>query len=137
MNQRPRIVASFLLLLANIVSGSVQAHHSTVATYLTQQRVQIKGMIVEFQFRNPHSYIHVLAPDARGIQQRWAIECAGTAILTRGQVTPKTLKVGDQVIVTGHPGRNPADHRLLLLSIERPRDGWKWAPPWARPATSP
>jgi Family of unknown function (DUF6152) len=137
MNRRLRSLALFLWLLTSAACGPIQAHHSTVATYLTQQRVQIKGTIVEFQFRNPHSYIHVLAPDPQGVQQRWAIECAGTGILTRDNVTPKTLKVGDQVIVTGHPGRNPADHRLLLLEIERPRDGWKWAPPWARSTTPP
>ena len=29
------------------------------------------------------------------------------------------------VIVTGNPGRNPADHRLRMQSVERPKDGWK------------
>jgi hypothetical protein len=30
------------------------------------------------------------------------------------------------VIVTGNPGRNPADHRMRMLSITRPSDGFKW-----------
>jgi hypothetical protein len=111
-----------------------QAHHSTVATYLTRERVQIRGMIVDFQFRNPHSFIHVLAPDDSGQQQRWAVECAGTAVLASENISARTIRPGDTVIVTGFPGRVPADHRLLLLSIERPSDGWKWVPQWARSA---
>src|SRR5665213_1411261 len=42
-------------------------------------------------------------------------------------VTHDTLKPGDKVIVVGNPGRNPADHRIRMQSIERPSDGWKWA----------
>ena len=37
------------------------------------------------------------------------------------------LKPGDDVVVTGNPGRNPADHRLRMQSVERPKDGWKWS----------
>lgn len=131
MNDRlRRIGLVFWLLTAWYVP--THAHHSFVATYITGERIQIKGVIVDFQFRNPHSFIHVLAPDPQGDMQRWAVECAGTAVLARENVSAKALKPGDKVIITGHPGRDPADHRLLLLSIERPRDGWKWTPPWAR-----
>ena len=38
----------------------------------------------------------------------------------------KTLKIGDKVRVTGRPGRNAMDHRLLMMFIERPSDGWSW-----------
>ena len=51
-------------------------------------------------------------------------------LLTFGQggqgVAGDTLRYGDQVIVTGSPGRNPEDHRMRMRSIERPKDGWKW-----------
>jgi hypothetical protein len=28
--------------------------------------------------------------------------------------------------VVGNPGRNPADHRLRMVNITRPSDGWNW-----------
>jgi len=37
-----------------------------------------------------------------------------------------TLKPGDKVVVQGQPGRNPADHRIRLVHISRPADGWEW-----------
>jgi thiamine monophosphate kinase len=46
--------------------------------------------------------------------------------LRQQDITRETLKPGDHVIITGNPGRNPADHRLRLRKIERPSDGWEW-----------
>jgi hypothetical protein len=36
-----------------------------------------------------------------------------------------TLKAGDYVVITGSPGRNPADRKVHLKRIERPSDGWR------------
>jgi len=49
------------------------------------------------------------------------------------------LKPGERVVVTGHPGRAgmKLDYSLLLKTITRPSDGWKWPdgpPPSAKPA---
>jgi hypothetical protein len=30
------------------------------------------------------------------------------------------------VIISGNPGRDPADHRVRLLQFKRPKDGWSW-----------
>lgn len=127
-------VAVIFWLLTSVCCICAHAHHSTAATYNTRDRAQIKGVIVKLQFRNPHSFIYILAPDAHGEKQQWAVECGSIAALASDKVSARTLKPGEEVIVTGFPGRNPADHRLLLLSIERPSDGWKWAPAWARSA---
>jgi thiamine monophosphate kinase len=88
--------------------------------------MRIEGEVAQFLFRNPHSMIHVSAPDASGDVRRWAIEWAGVGTLSGEGVSRETLRIGDHVIVSGNPGRNAADYRLRLLSIERPLDGWKW-----------
>jgi hypothetical protein len=36
------------------------------------------------------------------------------------------LKPGDFVVISGNPGRDPADHRVRLLQFKRPKDGWAW-----------
>ena len=46
--------------------------------------------------------------------------------LGRQGVTKDTLKIGDRVIVTGNPGRTAEDHRIRMVNITRPSDGWKW-----------
>jgi hypothetical protein len=70
--------------------------------------------------------VQVLAPDENGEMRRWAIEWAGINALTGEGISRETLRIGDHVIVTGNPGRVPADHRMRMVSIERPSDDWAW-----------
>jgi hypothetical protein len=113
-------------LAALVIGAQVSAHHSFPATYLVDQQVKIEGEVVQFLFRNPHSFIHVMAPDSTGQMKRWAIEWGAGGALSKDNVKRDTLKPGDKVIVTGSPARNPSDLRMKMLSITRPADGWKW-----------
>jgi uncharacterized protein DUF6152 len=115
-------------LLALPVAGVVSAHHSFPAHYFEDQSVTIKGEVAEFAYRSPHSWVYVMAPDEKGQLQRFGAEWAGTERLARMGITRDTLKAGDQVIITGSPGRNPADRALHLKAIDRPADGWSWRP---------
>ena len=103
-----------------------EAHHSYGATYNVKDQVQIEGELVQFQFRNPHSYVHIEAPDEHGDMQRWSVEWSGTATLTRQGINRATLRPGDQVILTGRPSRAPGEHRLLMVTLFRPADGLSW-----------
>ena len=67
-----------------------------------------------------------MAPDEDGTMQRWAIEWGGAGQLGGQGVTRETLKPGDKVIITGNPGRNPADHRVRMVTLRRPSDGFGW-----------
>ena len=106
-----------------LLAARAGAHHSFAATYFEDKTQKIEGNIVQFMFRNPHSFVHVEAPDENGQMQRWAVEWAATAQLKESGVDYDALKPGDHVIVTGNPGRTPADHRLRMQSVERPKDG--------------
>lgn len=111
------------LLLAGTVAS---AHHSQVAVYHSNTEQKIEGELVQVMIRSPHSWVHVEAKDEKGEIQRFAIEWGGAAQLRNAGVDTKTLKVGDKVRITGRPGRNAMDHRLLMMFIERPSDGWSW-----------
>jgi hypothetical protein len=114
-----------VLLAASVIvlgSGATFAHHSFSATYFDDKEQTIEGDMVQFMYRNPHSFVHVM--DKQNI--RWAIEWGGGGQLSRQGVTRETLKYGDHVIITGAPARNPDDHRLRMKTIFRPKDGWKW-----------
>jgi hypothetical protein len=84
------------------------------------------GPITVNLYRNPHSFVHVEAPDDKGEMQTWAIEWGAGGQLGRRGVTRETLKPSDDVIIVGDPGRNQADHRLRMVNITRLSDGWKW-----------
>ena len=121
-----------LIVLATLIAGAfvagdrVYAHHSFAATYFEDQRVTIEGNLVQFLYRNPHSFVHVEVKDKNGETTRWAVEWGAGGQLGRQGVTRETLKPGDHVILVGNPGRNPDDHRLRMVNVTRPSDGWKW-----------
>ena len=116
-----------LAACAAIVAGATaSAHHSFGATYEVSKQVKIDGKIVQFVYRNPHSFVHVEAPDADGAQQRWAVEWGGTAQLTTQGVKRDTLKVGDKVTIVARPSRVPNEYRVLMVNLNRPSDGFTW-----------
>jgi hypothetical protein len=102
------------------------AHHSYSATYDVSNEVKLEGKLVQFVYRNPHSFVHLQAPDEKGVQQRWAVEWSGTGQLAEAGVTRDTLKVGDAVLVVGRPSRVPGEYRVLMVSLKRPADGFTW-----------
>jgi hypothetical protein len=116
-----------LVVAVGVLAGvRMSAHHSHAAAYFEDRKQTIEGVVVQVSIRNPHSWVQVDAKDPNGIVQRYAIEWASGIQLNRNGVTGKSLKAGDHVVITGHPGRNENDHRLEMLTIRRTSDGWKW-----------
>jgi hypothetical protein len=129
--RRNLIAAASIAAALTWGSGIAFAHHSATATYLVNKTIKIEGTLKEFVWRNPHSFMKVEAPDEKGEKQSWTIEGAAPQQLTEAGLTTTTLRAGDHVIVSGSPGRIEDDHRMLLDTIERPSDGFKWQGPAA------
>ena len=122
----PMKYVSMALLALCLAAGSSSAHHSIAATYLEDQMVTVEGDIVQFLYRNPHSFVHLSVMEKDGSISRYTIEWGGTGQLGAQGVGKDTLKVGDHVIISGNPGRKLADKRVRLLSLLRPRDNYGW-----------
>ena len=122
----PRYLIAPLAAAALAISGQAFAHHSFAAPYVEAESISIEGDLVQIQPRNPHAYVHVVVKEKDGTTNRWVVEWGSTSQLSSTGVTGETLKPGDRVIITGNPGRDPADHRLRLLTFRRPKDGWTW-----------
>jgi Family of unknown function (DUF6152) len=112
--------------LTSITAVQLSAHHSFAATYFEDKQEKIEGELAQFLFRNPHSFVHVDVKQPNGETVRYAVEWGGGGQLGRQGVSRDTLKVGDHVIIVGNPGRNPEDHRLRLVRLQRPSDGYTW-----------
>ena len=120
---------SWLLTVAAVgvlTTIPIAAHHPIAATYFADRTQEIEGKLVEFQFRNPHSFVFVEAPDDKGQVQRWAVEWLAALQLNRQGVMVGTLNPGDRLVITGFPARNANEHQLKLRTIARPKDGWRW-----------
>jgi hypothetical protein len=122
-------VRSILLVLffgAVAAVAPLFSHHSFAAHYFEEQSMTISGELVEFEYRSPHAWVHVMAPDEGGTVRRYGAEWANPNRLGQQGITRDTLKPGDRVVVVGSPGRNAGEYKLHLKGIERPADGWKW-----------
>ena len=116
-----------LLFVSGILATAVvaHAHHSFAATYDEAKTMEIKGRIVSFQFRNPHSFVTVEVADANGKKVRWGVEGPGSTQLANSGVQNDTLRYGDEVVVTGNPSRTPGEAKLRLRTMKRP-DGFSF-----------
>ena len=111
------------------VVGSVYSHHSFAQYYFEDRSVTVEGELVKFEYQNPHAWVYLDVRDERGIARQYAAEWANPNRLTRDNITKDTLKIGDRIVITGSPGRNPEESRVHLKRIQRPADGWNWPGP--------
>jgi len=119
--------SKFVILCVLAIFGfaiSAHAHHSFAATYDVSKTIEIKGKVVVFSFRNPHSLITVEVADGAK-KNRWAVEGPGSTQLANTGVQNDTLKYGDEVVITGNPSRTPDEHKLRMLTMKRP-DGFSY-----------
>jgi hypothetical protein len=117
-----------LAAIAALVCGaSPHAHHSFGAMYLESDMIEVDGTVVEFQYKNPHAWVHVRGIErGTGQEKVYAAEWVSTSQLERQGIDKNTLKPGDKVRVWGSPSKNPAEFKMHLKRIERPSDGWQW-----------
>jgi hypothetical protein len=112
---------------AVVVAVPAAAHHSFAAYYFEEQSVTIEGEVVEFDYRAPHAWLYVTAPDAQGQMRRFSAEWANPRRLMGDGVTRDTLEAGDRVVITGSPGRTASEYKIHLKRIQRPGDQWQWS----------
>lgn len=122
-----RYLVVLLVAAAMLAGARAYAHHSFAATYFEDRMVTIEGDLAQFQFRNPHSWVHVNVKEKDGTVVRYAVEWSGAQELGGQGVNRETLKIGDRLIISGNPGRNKRDHLLRMTSLHRPKDGFGWA----------
>jgi len=91
-------------------SSSASAHHS-FAMFDRKTEVVLTGIVKEFHWTNPHSYIQLLN-DKDG--QNWTIEGGGVNGLAREGWKRDSIKPGDRISVHVHPLRSGAAGAELL-----------------------
>ena len=119
-----RILLGIAVVIAATAPGA--AHHSFAAYYFEEQSITIEGEVVEFDYRAPHAWLHVMAPDPQGQMRRFSAEWANPRRLMGDGVTRTTLQAGDRVVVTGSPGRTAGEYKIHLKRVRRPADQWEW-----------
>ena len=93
-------VACGMVLAA--LAPAAQAHHS-YAMFDRSKTVTLTGVIRQFQWTNPHSWIQINVPNDRGAVVEWSIEMGSPFELLRVGWTATTVKAGEKVTIQIHP----------------------------------
>jgi len=127
---KSRVLIAWTVAAALTCGGAAYAHHSFAGTYIEDKLMRIEGKVVEFNIRNPHSFILIEVKEKDGKVTRWGGEWGGVTQLSQGGVTRFTLEVGDYLIIDGAPPRDSTDKKVLVRRVVRPatekRPAWEW-----------
>jgi hypothetical protein len=115
-----RFLQPSVLLAGLLVAATATAHHS-FAMFDQTQRVTLKGKVTEFQWTNPHAFIHMSVTDADGKTEEWAIELNSPNNLRRQGWKSTSLKPGDEVTLVMFPLRDLSGHKGgLFIEVTLP-----------------
>ncbi len=107
-----RSLAVAVLLLASAASLPVRAHHSH-GNYNMTAYTNLKGVIKEVHWLNPHTWVYVEVKDSKGEASVWSLEGASVIQLERRGWTKDMLKVGSTIGVRCHQLRDGSNGCLL------------------------
>jgi hypothetical protein len=98
-----------LLAGATLCAAPALAHHSFAAEFDLDQPIQLRGVVTEVEFMNPHSWIHIDVKKDDGTMEKWAIEGGTPNTLFRMGITQRSLPVGTEILVDGYRSRDGAN----------------------------
>lgn len=115
MTRRGRLFGS--VVLAGAIAAStmpISAHHSAAGLFDQEKTIEIQGTVKVWRLSNPHPLLVLEVTDEKGQKVDWGIgfgNAAGTALRRRGW-SAETLKVGELVMVKGHPAKAAGTHGI-------------------------
>ena len=96
-------IAGFVAMAVVIVALQAQAHHS-FAMFDHEKTITVTGTLKEFEYTNPHCWLHVAVADpATGRTVDWAFEMGSVGQVAADGWKADTVKVGDKISVEAHP----------------------------------
>jgi len=113
IEQRGLYLAIAVTVIALSWVAPTLAHHS-FAMFDQSKQVTLKGTVSEFQWTNPHAWIHIAVPNADGLEDTWQVELNSPNNLKRQGWKSSSIKPGDQVTVMLNPLKDGSKGGLFI-----------------------
>ena len=88
------------------------SHHSNVAFEVTKV-VTITGVVKEFQWRNPHTWVILTVDDGKGKKVDWSVEGRAPGVLLRAGWTKNSILPGETITVDMSPAKDGTNSGLI------------------------
>ena len=109
----------FLALIGLIsLCAEAEGHHGQ-SLFDRQSQITLDGVVARYEWANPHVYVYVEIEDDSGERIVWEVEGQPPTILKRQGWSPDTLVVGERVIVTAFPPRDPSRNMALGVALQK------------------
>ena len=123
---------SLPLFLFAFIFYPAYAHHSA-AMFDFRNTVEITGVVKEFQYTNPHSWLLVDVTNEDGSVTTWGFEAEGPSTLLRAGIRKGDLPPGTPLTIRGNPmkdGRSAAAWVDAIVDGQalNPRNGFAVIP---------
>ncbi len=99
---RPTVLIAALMALSAL---AVEAHHAA-SMFENEKEVTVTGVVKEFQYTNPHSWLLVDVTNKDGSVTTWGFEAEGPSTLMRAGIRKSDFAPGTKLTITGHPMKN-------------------------------
>ena len=106
------------------------AHHSG-EMFEREKTVTLTGVVKEFQYINPHSWLIVDITNEDGTVTTWGFEAEGPQDLIRGGVKKSDLPPGARVTVTARPMRDGRPAGIWSTIVKEDGTLLNWRTPGA------
>ena len=108
-----RTASRLAMLAALCVATSAFAHHS-FAMFDQSKQVTLKGTVRQFQWTNPHAWIHLDVPNASGGVDSWQVELNSPNNLKRQGWKSTSLMAGEKVTLMLNPLKDGTKGGLFI-----------------------
>jgi hypothetical protein len=106
------IIISCALGTALILTTPAFSHHSNVAFEVTKV-VSVTGVVKEFRWSNPHTWLTLVADDGKGGKVEWALEGRAPGVLIRSGWAKNSVQPGETVTVDFSPAKDGSKTGLI------------------------
>ncbi len=98
--------ASIAILGVLLAGGAALSAHHSGTMFDETKEISVQGVVKEFQYTNPHSWLLIDVKGSDGKVTTWGFEAEGPSTLVRAGIRKSDFAPGTPVTITGHPMRD-------------------------------
>jgi hypothetical protein len=103
MQNRVLAVAAIAVIMISVIPAT--PHHSNSA-YQVDEIITLVGVVKEWRWSNPHTWLYLMVEGENGEEVEWAVEGRAPGVLGRAGWDRAVLSVGETVTVHASPAKD-------------------------------